>query len=147
VTHSVDLGDPPVPHPSASSSAFPVALRPLVTFGGGAVEVASTGTVDGVAVSSGTITVGIRPDVGRDQHAVLLLTEVAPPADRPRRGATLRAPVANGVPDGADSVASIAFPFDSVPRGAYVARVRVDGVESMVTVANDGRINGPTVTL
>ncbi len=85
VTHSVDLGDPPVPHPSASSSAFPVALRPLVTFGGGAVQVASTGTVDGVAVSSGTITVGTRPDLGRDQQAVLLLAEVAPPADRPRR--------------------------------------------------------------
>ena len=111
------------------------------------MQVASTGTVDGVAVSSGTITVATRPDLGRDQQAVLLLAEVAPPADRPRRGATLHAPAANGVPDGADSVASVAFPFDSVPRGAYVARLRVNGVESMVTVANDGRINGPTVTL
>jgi hypothetical protein len=147
VTHHVDLGNPPTPHPAATSDAFALALRPALSFAAGAVALTSTVTVDGVAFATGKIAATVAPAVGREQQVLLLLTEAAAPADRPARGATLAPPAANGVPPGADDTTAIAFPFAGIPTGKYVARIVVDGVQSVLHQGADGRYDAPAVTI
>jgi hypothetical protein len=147
VTHDVDVGVPPTAHAAAVSDPVPLRVQPVATFGGGAVQISGSATVDGVVLRSGTITAGIAPPVGRDQQVLLTLTEVGAPDTRPARGAILRAPAQNGVPPNATSAANVTFPFVRVPQGPYVARLVVDGVDSPVGRAGDGTFDSPAVTL
>jgi hypothetical protein len=147
VSHDVEVGVPPSAHSAGVSDPVPVRLQPVVTFGAGAVQVASSVTVDGVVLRTGTITATIAPPVGRDQQLLLQLIEVGAPAERAARGAVLRAPAQNGVPGNATSATTVAFPFTRVPEDTYVARLVVDGVESPVGRAGDGAFNAPVVTV
>jgi hypothetical protein len=147
VTQEVALGDPPVLRPAVASDAVPVAVLPTPTLAAGAVTVTTTGTVGGVPVASGNITLGVAPAVTAGQQVVLALAEVGAPPERPARGALLPAPSQNGVASGATETATIAFPFTRLPRGDYLLRLRVDGLESRVTRDASGLYNAPKVTL
>ncbi|MEH0845823.1 DUF4255 domain-containing protein [Micromonospora sp. CPCC 205711] len=140
VTHSVDLGDPPAPRPALSSDAVPVVYRPLVTVAPADVVVDSTRTVDGVALCTGAVTVTVDPRVGATQQATLSLTA----ADG---GTVLAAPAGNGVAPGADDTDRIRFAFRDLPAGTYLARLRVDGVDSPLTADPSGRYTRPAVVL
>jgi hypothetical protein len=109
--------------------------------------VTTTGTVGGVPVASGNITLGVAPAVTAGQQVVLALAEVGAPPERPARGALLPAPSQNGVASGATETATIAFPFTRLPRGDYLLRLRVDGLESRVTRGASGLYDAPKVTL
>ena len=147
VTRLVPLGDPPVDHQAATSDAYPVGMRPTITLAANAVTTSSTEIVDDVNVASGTIKVGVVPRVARDQHAVLLLSEVPAPADRPPRGAALPAPANNGVTGNNADTASITFAFTRLAQGTYVARLGIDGVDSALALGAGGRYDSPQVTV
>jgi hypothetical protein len=147
VSHTVAIGDPAVDHRTSVSDAFPIGLRPTVTLAGNAVTIGATGTIEGVAVASGTIAVGVAPKVAREQQAVLLLTEIGAPAGRAPRGLALPAPANNGVPPNGSDTSSITFAFTNVARGPYVVRLRIDGVESPLALGVAGLYDSPKVTL
>lgn len=147
VTQEVALGDPPVIHSVLSSHPVPVIVAPTLSFGNGAVNGGAQVVVDGVTLASGSITAGASPRVGRDQQASLVLTEVGAPPERPARGVVLAAPASNGAAAGVETVNSISFAYQRVPKGTYIARLRVDGIDSALHRAPDGRFDGPAVTL
>jgi hypothetical protein len=143
VVRELPLGSPPTGHEVLTSAAVPVAVRPTIAFAAGAVVRTANRTLDGVAVSTGRVTVGFTPPVGVEQQVTLLLSG-APPGTA---SATLGAPVGNGVAPGGTETASIVFPFSDVPRGDYVARARVDGVESPLSAGPTGEYALPAVTV
>jgi hypothetical protein len=111
------------------------------------VDVTTTGNEAGVPVANGRITVALSPPVTPTQSVVLQLVELGAPADRAPRGASLVAPPRNGVPTGATEVASLVFTFRRLPRGTYLLRLVVDGVESRLTRNAAGAYDAPRVTL
>ncbi|MFG3689657.1 DUF4255 domain-containing protein [Micromonospora sp. NPDC047740] len=139
VTHSVDLGDPPVPRPVLSSDAVPVVYQPAITVAPGDVVVDSSRTTDGVALRTGSVTVTVDPRVGVTQQVTLSLTGEG--------GTVLPAPPGNGVAAGADSTDRIRFGFRDLPAGTYLARLRVDGVDSPLATDPTGRYSGPSVVV
>lgn len=147
VTFADESGAPGVVHAAAASSPVPVAVVPTLSFGAGAVAVGADENVNGVPVGSGTITATVAPAVGREQQVTLYLTAVGAAPGAPARGAVLAAPPANGAAGNAPTTTSIPFPYRRVPKGSYVARIRVDGVDSTMTRAGDGTFDGPAVTL
>ncbi|HET6214026.1 MAG TPA: hypothetical protein VFE14_14270, partial [Micromonosporaceae bacterium] len=147
VTHDIDLGDPPTPHPAAASNPVPLIYRPTVTAAPADVTIASVKTVDGVPLATGSILAHVSPKVGRSQQAVLLLSESGAPAGRAPRGATLSAPAENGVAQGNDDTDAIPFAFREVPQGTYVLRLQVDGVDSPVGVDGGGKYATPNVVV
>jgi len=146
VVREMALGNPATGHQVLTSSAVPVQIRPSITFGPGAVVRTSNRTLAGVAVSTGRISVGFAPPVGSDQQVTLLLAEVGAGAGE-LSSASLAAPLRNGVVAPGTETSSISFAFADLPRGDYVARARVDGVESPVTTGPTGLYAAPAVTV
>jgi Pvc16 N-terminal domain len=144
VVQSVDLGDPPVPHAALSSEPVGLVVRPAATF---ARAITSTVTVDGEDVHGGTITATVDPAVLRRQRVVVLLNERGAPATRPARSFAFPAPDGNGLPATTPSTTTVTVEFAGVPSGTYVARVSVDGVDSVLAVGADGRFEQPQVVL
>ena len=103
--------------------------------------------IDGPLLRERTIKVGVAPRVARDQHAVLLLSEVPAPADRLPLGAALPAPANNGVTGNNTDTASVTFAFTRLAQGTYVARLNIDGVDSPLALGAGGRYDSPQVTL
>lgn len=147
VARDIEIGAPPAPREALVSDAVPVALLPSPSFAADAVDISATGNDAGVPIANGRITVGVSPPVTPTQSVVLQLVELGAPADRAPRGASLIAPPRNGVPTGAQSTASMEFVFRRLPRGPYLARMVVDGVESRLTRGPAGRYDAPRVTL
>jgi len=147
VTQDVELGDPAVPHAALTSEAVPLALRPTLSFAANAVAVTGTQTVEGVKLVTGHVVATISPPVGREQQLTLSLTEAGAPAGRPARGTTLLPPPENGIPANATTATTVQFAFARVPSGAYVARLRADGVDSPVQIGANGTFDSPKVNL
>lgn len=147
VTHDLDLGDPPTPHPAAASNPVPLVYRPTVTMAPADVTVDAVQTLDGVQLARGTMVAHVAPRVGRAQQTALLLSQAGVPAGQPARGATLRAPAENGVASGNDDTDTIPFAFHDLPKGKYVLRLQVDGVDSPVGVDGTGRYATPNVVV
>nr|WP_281373363.1 DUF4255 domain-containing protein [Kineococcus aurantiacus] len=122
--------------PGVESTVAPFVLRPAFTTTGAGIPsiVVSGGTPSGPRISA-TVTVRLRPDVGRRQDVRLLLTQTGAAAGAVPHAATVAAP--SRAAAAADSTDTIAFRVDDVPRGDYLARVRVDGVETEL-----GQVNG-----
>jgi Pvc16 N-terminal domain len=130
------------PRPIAQSNAAAFVLRPTI------VSLA-------LGPPSGQLTVGVQPAVGPQQQVLLLLNQmgsaapqafVVPAADRTAPTETLAFDV-SGIPTGSIPPELFGGQGGSIPPGAYLARVRVDGAESLLTVDSSGRYNGPIVTL
>lgn len=119
--------------------------------------------------ASGLLEVDVSPTVGPDQRVSLLLNQSPavglgqPVSTPPGQGAT---PMAFTLPAATRTVESGTVTFDvsglpsgsippefadgmggSIPAGAYLARIRVDGAESRLVVDSTGRYSGPTANI
>jgi stage V sporulation protein SpoVS len=144
VVHTLALGQPPVPHEALTSEPAALRLRPAATF---SRTIASTTTVDGVTIRSGTITATVDPPIHRDQRVAILLNERGAPATRAARTYAFTAPDGNGLEVGDPPSTSVAVAFTGVAEGRYVTRISVDGVDSLLERGADGRFSGPQVVL
>ena len=144
VVHSLSLGQPPVPHEALTSEPAALRLRPAATF---TRAIASTTTVDGVTIRSGTITATVDPPIHRDQRVAILMNERGAPDTRPARTYAFTAPDGNGIDVGDPPAATVDVAFTGVAEGRYVTRISVDGVDSMLERGADGRFSGPQVVL
>jgi hypothetical protein len=143
IVHPQLMGTPPVAHIGAESNLAAFVLNPQVTFAvdaGGANE-----TIDGVTYRVGSITASCAPQIGARQRVRLLLNEKNPPTDRLARSYSFDAPDGNGVNAPADSAGSVRVSYRHVLPGQYLARLQVDAGVSQLTVAADGRFDGPEV--
>jgi hypothetical protein len=125
------MGTPPVAHGAVESNLLAFLLAPTIT---------ATKISGGVRVKSDIA-------IGKDQRVNLLLNELGAPPDRPARGYTFGAPAGNGVTGNAVATNTIDIPVAGVSAGSYLVRVQVDGVESPLTVDNNGVYAKPNVTL
>ena len=130
VVHSIMLNEPPVEHDFSSSNVFPFTLRP---------------TIATVAMQGAAIQIQFIPRVGKSQRVFLILNELNNPKPKSYR---LNAPKDNGVTDPVTETDVIDFPIAGiVGSGTYLVRVQVDGAESMLQKADDGKYNQPQVTV
>lgn len=145
IVHPRAMGVPAVAHAGVSSNVAALVLRPVLT----AVSRANsaTRTLDGIPYADGIIAVTVSRAIGRDQRVELLLNERGAPSPRPPRGYVIAAPAANGLADGTDEAVQIAIPYRAVARGSYLARIRVDGAESLLGVDGSGVYATPAVTI
>lgn len=153
VVHRILMGSPPAPHRGVESNVAPFVLRPRIIAPVTAANVQVTGPL---ARRSADVTVTLEPAVGATQRVVLMLNELQTPASplgsvppalsygfvAPPR-LSLQSPPAS--PPGAS--ASITFGVSGVRAGRYLVRVQVDGAESPLDVAPDGRFQGPLVEI
>jgi hypothetical protein len=144
VVHPVEMGTPPVPHEGLESNVQPLVLRPIIV---PAVTSAVSSVVSGVTVKSGKIEVTFNPKVHAGQRAVLLLNEFQPPASRPPRAYSFRAPEGNGVVAPAVDTDKVEFTYANVIPGDYLVRAKVDGGESVLALDAAGQFAQPRVTI
>jgi hypothetical protein len=143
-----------MPHRGVESNVAAFVLRPRVV---APVAVANVQVTGPAALRSADLTVTLEPAVGATQRVVLLLNELQPPASPPDGSVppasgyafvaptrlNLQSPPAS--PPGAS--ASVTFRVSGVRAGRYLVRVQVDGAESPLDVAPDGRFQGPLVEI
>jgi len=130
IVHSIMLNEPPTEHDFSSSNVFPFALRP---------------TIATVAMQGAAIHIQFITRVGKSQRVFLILNELNNPEPKSYR---LNAPKNNGVTDPVTETDVIDFPIVGiVGSGIYLVRVQVDGAESMLQKADDGKYNQPQVTV
>jgi hypothetical protein len=132
IAHDLSLGTPPAPHRGVESNVAAFLLRPTITV---------------PASAQAAVAITLSPRVGKTQRVKLLLGETPPPPARPARGYVLDAPARNGVAEGEDDTASIAFPLAGVAVGDYLVRAQVDGAESLLEAETDGSLIGPKLTV
>jgi hypothetical protein len=124
VSHSIQLGSPPLPHRGPESNVAAFILRPTITAAPTKAGIVTAG--DGSI--SANITVAIAPNVGRDQRVVIQLNTL--PGAVPVRsysftaGPRVSPPLPPPPPD---SDASIIFAVAGVRPGTYSVHVLVDG--------------------
>jgi hypothetical protein len=124
-----------VAHRGFESNVVPFVLRPTIT--------APSAVIDPQPQPPGSkltdVTVQVVPNIGVGQRAVLLLNNVAA---SPPTAYSSPATVATA------DTNQITFQMENVPSGSYLARVQVDGAESLLTVdTNTNLLTGPTVTM
>ncbi|MEJ2541230.1 MAG: DUF4255 domain-containing protein [Gemmatimonadota bacterium] len=119
-------GQPPVPHRGFESNAVPMLVIPRWV--SVAPPSASAGSV---------VTVTVDPPVGALQDKVLFLGDAQIPAEAVAHDAAPSTTVDFRLPTGAAALAA----------DTYIARIRVDGAESRMTVDATGAYDGPTVTV
>ncbi len=126
---------PPTLHAGTESNVAPFVLRPRIKTVGSNPDVTIPAAVDGIRA----VTVGIEPQVGAEQRAVLLLNEPVPL--NPRAFSVL----AERRENDADPVV---FKVRGLAAGkVFLVRVQVDGAESPLHAAADGAFDGPQVTV
>jgi hypothetical protein len=122
VIHELLLGEPPLPHLAVESNVLPFVLRP---------------TFSQIVGAAGEIKLQLAPALQVGQKARLLLSEVAPVpiSGRELRWFSLTPAEASG--------AILTFPAAAVPSGSYLARLQIDGAESMTRVRQDAASGWP----
>lgn len=129
VVHSIMLNEPPVEHDFSSSNVFPFSLRSKI-------EASMKGT---------NIQLKFTPKVGKAQRVFLILNELNNLKPKSYR---LNAPKDNGVTGSVTETDVIDFlAAGIVGSGTYLVRVQVDGAESMLQKADDGKYDQPRVTV
>lgn len=129
VVHGMLLGEPPVEHIFSGSNVFPFLLRPTLT----------------ASLQGAAIRIQFVPSVGKSQRVFLILNELNNPKPRSYR---LNAPKDNGVTNPVTETDTIDFPITSIiGNGTYLVRVQVDGAESVLQKADDGKYDQPQVTV
>ena len=142
VVHQVELSEPKQLRRAFESNVAALVVRPAIAkrpeAGAEVDDVTPLPPQDsGTPPPTETITVGIRPPVGKRQRVELLLNEPEAPDDRPGRYYTFEAPSRDvaGAPETTDT---ITFPIRDVLAGDYLLRVRVDGADSSLVAAPPG---------
>jgi len=121
------LGTPLAAHRGVESNAAPFVLRPTIT--GALTAIPATGGTD--------VTLTLDPDLGLGQRAVLMLNQTAgvPPSS------FVSPAVISSV-----NASQITINIAGVPTGSYLARVQVDGAESLLQTAG-GQFTGFLVNM
>lgn len=119
-------------HRGLESNVLPVLLRPVIRQDGGDPDIVqgNTPAPDPVPI----LTVGVEPEVGKDQRALLLLSGAGGAYSLPAEPRTV---------DGA----ALVFRIPEVEAGTYLLRVQVDGAESLLEQDAQGVFAGPSFTV
>jgi hypothetical protein len=131
VLQKLRMGTPQAAHRGFESNVAPFVLRPTII--SILPPAAAPNPPGGV-----NVTLNLTPNIGVGQRAVLLLNTL--PGAPTAAGYTSLPTVSV-----ADS-AQVAINIQGVPTGTYLARVQIDGAESLLTVAGN-LFTGPTVTM
>ena len=141
--HRQLMGSPPQPHGGQESNLAAFVLNPEAAF---TVQPGATSkVVDGVTYRSGAIVIDCQPRIGNRQRVRLLLNEKNPPANRAARAYGFEAAAGNGIVAPAESAAQVTVEYRDVAQGSYLARLQVDAGISPLSLAEDGRFDGPEV--
>ncbi|BAV06604.1 Protein of unknown function [Filimonas lacunae] len=141
VSHPVNMGNPPVLHAGAISTAEAFVLHPQLTN----IQV-NNAQGSGTQPRSADITLKINPGVGTTQKVLLLLNEV----DSGAPGVTLHAysfSWAQASPPAPGPFTDIVIPIHNVAAGAYLVRIQIDGVQSVLGTDGNGKYNTPQLVL
>jgi hypothetical protein len=135
VIQQIPMGKPEAPHRGFESNVVPVVVRPSITIGQpGVLDPKSTATH-----KITDVTATVAPNIGVGQRAVLLLNSL------PASGL---ASCTSSIVVATLDTNQATFPVSNVPAGTYLARVQIDGAESLLTVdSNTKQFNGPTVVM
>ncbi len=133
VLQKVQMGTPLTAHRGFESNVAPFVLRPTITGSSAVIDPhppPSTKVTD--------VTLKLIPNIGVGQRAVLLLNDlsVSPPTAY-TSPSTLSAADAN----------QVTIKINNVPTGSYLARVQIDGAESLLTVGAGNQFTGPLVAM
>lgn len=147
VVQELNLGTPADPHRGFESNVAAFVLHPTISKdAGGVYEITLSGLQTGADSNrSGTLTVELKPSVGKSQRVALLLnawnpTTTPPPTEAYR----FNTPPNNGITDPTQNETdTIPFNIREVAPGDYLVRVQVDGAESPLDV--DLTLNSPTL--
>jgi hypothetical protein len=139
VVHQRSMGTPAVPHRGDESNVAPFVLRPAIRRD--ADDPASPDDALLFTAAMGDdpprVTAKVWPTVGRSQRVELLLNALGDPA-----GAAYRFPAPPHRDDDGDTVT---FDVPGISPGTYLARVRVDGAESVLESDGGGAYVRPKV--
>jgi len=125
VVHPMLLGTPPVPHRGVESNVSAFVLHPTIT----AVTASNP---------QASVTVKLRPDVGKSQRVVLLLSEF---------GGSSPGAYSFTVPSRTIDTDSITIQISGVKTADYLVRVQIDGAESPLGTNATGQYDSPKVTI
>jgi hypothetical protein len=142
VAHGVRFGDSPEPHRGAASNTATFLLRPRIVV----VTPPSTQPTTGTDPRSGTLSVQVTPEVGREQRVVLLLNELDPPDERAPRAYSFNLPPRNQ-PGDPPSAATVTVPVRGIAPGRYLVRLRVDDAENPLEADASGNYASPQVNI
>jgi Pvc16 N-terminal domain len=123
------MGTPPTAHRGPESNVAPFVLRPSIT---GSSAVAAPNPPGGT-----NVTLSLAPNIGVGQRAVLLLNN---PSAVPPTGYASSPTVSTA------DAAQVVINIRGVPAGQYLARVQIDGAESLLTVTGNV-FTGPVVVM
>jgi hypothetical protein len=137
VIEKLNLGNPAiprVPHRVFESNVAAIVLRPTLTNASAVLDAASS-----PKTKITDVTLTLVPNAGVGQRAVLVLNDVtASPATSYASSSTVTTVDSN----------QITVRIENVPTGSYLARVQIDGAESLLTVdPNTKQFTGPTVAM
>ena len=131
IIQKISIGTPPAPHRSVESNVAPFVLRPAITAATAAVK---TPFPAGPATGITTVTLTLTPNIGAGQRAVLLLNNLSV---NPTTAFTSLPAIS---PSDSNQVN---IDISGVPTGTYLARVQIDGAESLLKPD----FSGPTVAM
>lgn len=145
VVQQTPMGSPPLPHTAVESNVVPFVLRPQIQPG-------LVGNISGSPLRSADLTFVTNPPIGANQRVQLLLNQFNPlpgvtPVSysfgTPQLGVVSPSLVFS--PAGVSNVVTVHV-FGIVP-GTYLARLQVDGAESLLATDGSGVFNSPQVTI
>ena len=138
VVHERKIGTPAVPHRGEESNVMAFVLRPRIRRAGDDPNAADDALVFTPASGSdpARIAATLEPWVGATQHVELLLNPVGDPSLP-----SYRFPAPRRETDGD----TVTFDVPGIESGTYLARVRVDGAESVLETDGDGAYVRPKV--
>ncbi|MFE7189588.1 DUF4255 domain-containing protein [Kitasatospora sp. NPDC057541] len=140
VLHGLALdGRPATEHLAVESNAQTFARQPRIL-----APIGTADRVGGPAGVSARLDVRLDLPLRDDQHVLLLLDELHPPAGRAGASHQFRAPAPPGP---RTDPFEVRVPVTGLRPTVYLARVQVDGVPSELTVDGDGSFTGPVVDL
>jgi len=126
------MGTPPLPHRGFESNVAPFVLHPTITGSNALIDPSpppSTKVTD--------VTVNLAPNIGKGQRAILILNDnSASPPSAFTSLPTISTADAN----------QVVIKINNVPAGNYLARVQIDGAESLLTVVSN-LFTGPMVNM
>lgn len=140
------LGAPPLAHQGVASEVSSFVLRPQVDNLNVVSQPGST-----PALRSGTIEMTVLPEVGRDQHAVLLLNQIDPPPGEAAMAYSFerKSPYQLVMPPSVPppTTGTVLISFDDIKPGKYLVRLRVDGADSPLTTDAANKYSEPFVDI
>jgi hypothetical protein len=142
IFHARQIGTPPVPHGAVESNIVPFVLRPAISI----PAVVPSGT-DAAGKKTASFDLKFSPKVGVNQHVSVMLNELNP-ADINNPHTYQCLPQVPGTGPGAGTLTAA---FSGIEPATYLARVLVDGAESVLTAETDPakppRYTGPSVKI